>query len=66
MNLRLQHLFLICILCLLSINASAQKTINIKKAVGKIQLDGTLNEPDWQQAEIANNFWLPAAKPRCA
>ncbi|MBP6664236.1 MAG: carbohydrate binding family 9 domain-containing protein, partial [Chitinophagales bacterium] len=57
MNLRLQHLFLICILCLLSINASAQKTINIKKAVGKIQLDGTLNEPDWQQAEIANNFW---------
>ncbi len=57
MNLRLQHLFLICILCLLSINASAQKTINIKKAVGKIQLDGILNEPDWQQAEIANNFW---------
>ena len=31
--------------------------INIKKAKGKIVLDGNINEADWQNAAVADNFW---------
>lgn len=32
--------------------------IHIKKAQNALQLDGTLEEPDWQNAEKADHFWL--------
>jgi hypothetical protein len=31
--------------------------LSIKKAIGKIVLDGKIDEPDWQTANIATNFW---------
>lgn len=30
----------------------------IKKAAGEIKLDGLLDEPDWQLAEVAGNFFM--------
>ncbi len=33
-------------------------TLGIRKATGPIVLDGKLNEPDWQAAELASNFFL--------
>ncbi|MEM9847251.1 MAG: DUF5916 domain-containing protein [Bacteroidota bacterium] len=35
----------------------AGTTLNIKKAQGKILLDGQLNEPDWQEADVADNWY---------
>jgi hypothetical protein len=32
--------------------------INIKKAKGTITLDGILDEPDWQQADVAKDWYL--------
>ena len=47
-----------------SIDSLCQKTDNdqkyklhIKKAVGKMVLDGKLDEVDWKNADIATNFW---------
>lgn len=31
--------------------------LHIQKARGKIVLDGMLNEPDWQKAQVAKDFW---------
>jgi len=36
--------------------ASAQHGLHIKKAEGKIVVDGEMNEPDWENAEIAGHF----------
>jgi hypothetical protein len=49
-------------LILFVLDASAQRTkpvpsLNIKKAQGKIEIDGELNEHDWQLAETAKDFW---------
>ena len=33
-----------------------QYLVHIKKATGKIKIDGILNEPDWQTAATADNF----------
>jgi hypothetical protein len=57
-------LFFIVSLCYsASCNAQATATDNdkkfqfhIKKAVGKIILDGKLDEEDWKNAEVATNF----------
>lgn len=52
------HRFLLFLwLIIVPLSASAQKAISIKKATNPIQLDGILNEPDWQEAEIATTFW---------
>ncbi|RMG78689.1 MAG: hypothetical protein D6714_17580 [Bacteroidetes bacterium] len=32
--------------------------IKIKKSTGKIIVDGVLDEPAWQQAEVATDFWM--------
>ena len=32
------------------------QSITIKKASGKIKLDAIIDEPDWQNADVANNF----------
>ncbi len=32
-------------------------TLSIKKATAKIILDGDINEPDWQVADVADNFF---------
>ena len=31
--------------------------LHIKKAIGKIVLDGKLDEEDWKNARVADNFW---------
>ena len=48
----------------ISFNSNSQNTDNdkkyqlhIKKAIGKIILDGKLDEEDWKKADIADNFW---------
>nr|MCU0383416.1 carbohydrate binding family 9 domain-containing protein [Cyclobacteriaceae bacterium] len=37
-------------------SALLAQSITIKKASGKIKLDAIIDEPDWQIAEVANNF----------
>ncbi len=32
--------------------------INIKKASGKIVLDGELSEKEWQESEVTSDFWM--------
>lgn len=32
-------------------------SLHIKKAIGRIKLDGALNEPDWKAAEKVGDFW---------
>lgn len=34
----------------------SQAQLSIKKATGKITIDGILDEPDWQSASVAGNF----------
>ncbi len=34
------------------------KELHIKKAKGEIKLDGILDEEDWKEADVANNFYL--------
>lgn len=48
----------------ISFSSNSQNTDNdkkyqlhIKKAIGKIILDGKLDEEDWKKADIADNFW---------
>lgn len=61
----MKRYFLLLITTLLfSITANCQNTdndkkykIHIKKAVGKIVLDGKLDEDDWKNASTADNFW---------
>ncbi|WP_420604071.1 DUF5916 domain-containing protein [Flagellimonas sp.] len=36
---------------------AAQEALNIKKASGKIIIDAIMNEPDWENAAVAENFW---------
>src|SRR5829696_2022339 len=55
------HYFLGFIL-LLGLEVAAQnkpgKQLAIKKAKGHIVLDGKLEEADWQEAEVAKDFYL--------
>ncbi|HEV7349272.1 DUF5916 domain-containing protein [Telluribacter sp.] len=37
--------------------APNERSLHIKKATGKIVLDGILDEEDWQVAQVAGNFW---------
>lgn len=61
----MKKLILLLILLLsFSIDSICQNTDNdkkyklhIKKAVGKMVLDGKLDEADWKNADIATNFW---------
>jgi Domain of unknown function (DUF5916) len=59
-----KHLLLLIITIWFSINSNCQNTDNdkkyklhIKKAVGKMVLDGKLDEADWKNANIATDFW---------
>ncbi len=47
-----------CMFLIIPFFLSAQETrqLHIEKATGKIALDGILNEPDWQTAEVADEF----------
>ncbi|MFT5279851.1 MAG: hypothetical protein ACI9P8_001490, partial [Bacteroidia bacterium] len=49
---------LLVLLILIPLLASAQdaKNVRIKKAQGKITLDGILNEADWKSADVAEKF----------
>ncbi|MFN7490191.1 MAG: carbohydrate binding family 9 domain-containing protein, partial [Chryseotalea sp.] len=40
----------------LSASIVSAQSIHIKKAIGKIKLDALIDEPDWQSAEVADNF----------
>jgi hypothetical protein len=44
------------------LQAQTLPPLHIHRAVGKIQLDAVLDEPDWQTAEVASNFtqYFPA------
>lgn len=35
-----------------------ESTLGIKKATGTITLDGVLDEPDWQQAQVADDWFM--------
>ena len=57
-------LLLLSLILWFSVNSNAQNTDNdkkyklhIKKAVGKMVLDGKLDEADWKNANVADNFW---------
>lgn len=57
-------LLLLSITFWFSTNSNCQNTDNdkkyqlhIKKAIGKIVLDGKLDEEDWKNANVADNFW---------
>ena len=39
-------------------NPPIETTVAIKKATGKLTIDGVLNEQTWQQAEVAKDFYL--------
>ncbi len=41
---------------LASLPALAQPSVTIRRATAPIKLDGILDEPDWQTAELATNF----------
>ncbi len=57
-------IFLLTCCLLIAVNTSAQfdeggitqAPLGIKKATGKIIIDGILDEPDWQLATVAGNF----------
>jgi hypothetical protein len=54
--------YLLLFLCetplLAQVNTNAEKYhITIKKAKGKIVLDGKIDESDWQTADVGTNFW---------
>ncbi len=57
------HILNILFLILSAINADGQSEINftqklhVKKALGSIKTDGILDEKDWEEAEIASDFW---------
>jgi len=57
-------ILLLTIIFGISFNSNCQNTNNdkkyqlhIKKAIGRIILDGKLDEEDWKKADIADNFW---------
>ena len=59
----MKKLLIICCL-LITVNSFSQSSetndnkykLSIKKATGKITIDGILDEPDWQVASVAKNF----------
>ncbi|MCK5471342.1 MAG: carbohydrate binding family 9 domain-containing protein, partial [Cyclobacteriaceae bacterium] len=38
-------------------NPSSTPQLKVKKAIGHIDIDGILNEKDWESADKATNFW---------
>jgi len=49
--------FYLLFLIVLSIDASGQLSgLKIKKATGRVIIDGQMNERDWTEADIANHF----------
>jgi hypothetical protein len=50
----LRLLFIICVLAYLPV--MAQNSITIRKASAPIKLDGVLDDPDWQNTDVATNF----------
>jgi hypothetical protein len=60
-------LFLFCLIIAFSFNGFSQENtqpssiqrnnLHIKKISGSVKIDGILNEPEWQTAEIATGFW---------
>lgn len=56
----MRPIFLAWLIYLLSLDLVAQPTVptfTIKKTKGAIQLDGVLDEVDWQQAEVIDELW---------
>lgn len=58
-----RRLFFLLLLCSLSAYGQVKKNVPgqelaIRKSTGPITLDGKLDEPDWQSAQVATNFWL--------
>ena len=60
--MRKRNIVIVLISVILSINATgqiandSQFTINIKKSIGNIKIDGKLDEASWQIASVAKNF----------
>lgn len=53
--------FLFLLLCLPSViwsQNSPGSVLEIRKAKGEIVLDGLLDEADWQEADVADNWYL--------
>lgn len=57
------HISILVYFVLLAFDASSQtdigkeKKLHVKKASGSIKADGILDEQDWEDAEIASDFW---------
>ncbi len=54
-------LFLFALLCSFSGNAQKKNEsyqIHLARAKGTLTMDGVLNEPDWQAAEVASDFFM--------
>lgn len=58
-TLRYSFLFILLNIAFAAIaqNTRPKPSLVIKKATGKITIDGKLNEPDWQTAEVAKDFF---------
>ena len=61
-----KSIFLLICLCCFSVVAFAQEAtlslpkIAIEQTMASVIIDGNLNEPTWQTAKKATNFWLQA------
>ena len=55
-SMRVYLLLILMVLLLLSQGALQAQGLHIKKAQSKIVVDGEMNETDWQEAEVADQF----------
>src|SRR5690606_17012556 len=56
--MKLLSLILALVPCLLYAQNQPGTSLHIKKAKGEIILDGVLDEGDWQDAQVAKDWWL--------
>ena len=64
MSMRFLQLFIVLSFCSLSATYGQVKSYAIKETIGKIKIDGILNEADWQLANEASNFFQTIPEPR--
>jgi hypothetical protein len=50
-------LSLIFVIITITISAQESKKVYVKHTINKINIDGKLDEFDWQKAKVATNFW---------
>ena len=57
LNKFLLTFFLNCLVAIIICAQTQEYVINIKRAVSAIEVDGNLDESDWQEADIAKDFY---------